>query len=153
MKRDERDQLDRPGEVVRAPDISVDHKPSGYDASAQAGLIKGYVLRLPREECLHVMAAFLRGRERARARRGLVGIVLTYIDEGWDHKGLVLRLMAKHYGQPGIFLEDLADRYRIKGGRRAVSAINREVVITLDSVAYRAETKICDYLQKQGVIQ
>lgn len=155
MGDDSRDQLyEKEKNARRSSDsFMFERKPNGYDAGAQAGLIKGYVMRLAREECLHIMARHLRGIERAKARRAMVGIVLAYIDEGWSHRRLVLRLMAKYYGKPGVFLGDLADRYRVKGGRRAVSGIYREVSLVLHAVSVRAENRVCDYLQEQGVIQ
>lgn len=151
--KDSREQRDEQIAKVSSDAFMFDRKPTGYDASAQAGLIKGYISRLPRDECCHIMAQFLRGRERALARRALVGIILSYIDEGWEHRRLVLRLIAKHYGQPDIFLDELAKRYHVKGGRRAVTAIYREVVIMLDAIAHRSETRVCDDLQRLGVIQ
>lgn len=153
ISEDNREQVDGEKRKRSSDSFMFDRKPNGYSAAAQAGLIKGYVSRLPRDECCHIMAAYLRGRERARARRVLTGIILSYIDEGWERRRLVLRLIAKHYGKPGIHIDDLAERYRVKGGRRAVTAIYREVVIMLDAVGYRAEMRVGDYLQEQRVIQ
>ena len=151
--KDSREQRDEQIAKVSSDAFMFERKPNGYDASAQAGMIKGYVSRLSSEERFHIMARFLKGQERARARRALSGIILAYIEDGRSNRRLVLRLLARHYGQPGIFIEDLAERYKVKGGRRAVTAINREVVITLDAVGFRAESRVLDYLQERGVIQ
>ena len=151
--KDSREQRDEQIAKVSSDAFMFERKPNGYDAGAQAGLIKGYVSRLPRDECCHIMARFLKGRERARARRALVGIVLSYIDDGWSHRRLVLELMKKYYGAPDITLEDLAVKYEVKGGRRAVTAINREVAIILDAIGYRSEMRVFDYLQEMNVIQ
>lgn len=151
--KDSREQQDGEVAKVSSDAFMFDRRPHGYDAGAQAGMIKGYVLRLPREECLHIMAAFLRGRERARARRELVGVILSFLDEDRNQRRLVLRLISRYYGKPGIHFRDLAERYRVVGGVRAVSRLNREAVIMLDAVGYRAESRASTYLQEQGVIQ
>jgi len=146
------DQRDRDTEQAPRPSNNPDvgGVPRGWTAAGQAGAIKRHVLEMPNDMGCHVIAKFLRGRERAIARRELRRYVSDYIGaEGVDRRAVGLLLLG-YYGISAASVLSVSEKLEID--RRRVTKLNRRMVITLDALGFRAESSIYDELQKRGVI-
>lgn len=150
IKRDEREQIDEAPHLASASYFRTDRKPAGLDAAAQAGLIISYIEGMPGMERAHLKARMLRARDRSQAIRELVHFVGNMLADTHPNSGLLYELISKHYGRRGITMSALAKKYKLD--RRKVTAIRRQIEITLDAISYRAETSAYERLQTMGVV-
>lgn len=147
---DKREQIDEQA-PARSHNPDVGGVPRGLLAAGQAGAIKRHVLEMPGDEGAHIMVKFLRGRERIEARRILRRLVADYIGAKGVERRAAGLLLARYYGAKDITMVKVAQKLEVD--RRCVSQVNRRVTMTLEALAYRAETRIYEELQKRGVIQ
>jgi hypothetical protein len=147
IKSDERSADDAGSRSISG--VYTSRQPTGLDGAAQAGMIKRFVHSMNAVSQCHLMAAMLRAEDRAAAQREMAIFVLKQL-EGAPDTGLVTELVRKHYGARGLSMVALAKKYEID--RRKVSGIRAQVEITLDAIAFRAETDAYEHFQKMGVI-
>lgn len=132
--------------------VDTDRVPEGYDAAAQAGLIKAFVEAMPEPEKSHIKAKFLLEHTRAEAKAKLVERVLPTLPTGIHKRQLIFDLVSRFYGKRGKELTFRALQKRYDIGRYELTVLNRRVLITLDAISVRAETRVYEVLQQQGVI-
>lgn len=148
-KRDKLDPEDAP--PPRRINIDLSAKPRGYDASAQAGIIKNAVGQLPAVEFYHVIAKFLIGGERVIGRTHLQPHVITIMGvEGRDAEAVAM-LLARFYGKKRITIASVSKRLKLN--RRRVTALNVSLLAEMDAIGYRAETRLYEKLQAMGVVR
>jgi hypothetical protein len=145
-KRD-RDQDEAP---ARSRDPDVGGVPRGLLAAGQAGALKGHVEAMSQDEACHIMAQFLKGREKVLARKHLRRYVSDYIGAQGRDRHAVSLLLIGYYGAQSISARSVSKKLGINRGR--VNKLNRRIFITMDALAHRAETEIYDELQKRGVV-
>jgi len=149
---DKRDKLapeDAP--PPRRLNIDLSAKPRGYDAGAQAAMIKIEVGRLPVAEFYHVIAKFLTGSERIIGRGRLQPHVITIMGvEGRDAEAVAM-LLARFYGKKRITPASVSKRFKLN--RRRVTALNISLLAEMDAIGYRAETRLYERLQAMGVMR
>lgn len=148
IKRDEHERDETESKVRVVSNIQTAPRSRGLDAAAQAGLIKSAIEALPLEDRFLVKAKMLRSLERTEAVRALVANLDTYVPD--VDAALMLDLLVRHYGKRGISIAALAKKHNID--RRKLTAIRRQVEITLDAISYRAETAAYLKLQRMGVV-
>lgn len=153
--KNQREQIDEGKDKQRARRIfgvDTDRLPEGYDAGGQAGLLVGFIMRLPEPEQSHIKARFLLERQRDKAKELLLDVLLATLPTGVHKRRLLWDLVSRFYGKSGEDMTNQALMKRHKAGRYEFDCMNRHVYITLSSVAHRAETRVYDYLQERGVI-
>lgn len=150
LQSDDKRERDADEEPPKSRNPDIGGKPRGYDAAAQAGMIKAQVLKLPDIELCHVVAKFLIGQERVAARRTLQPLVLNIMELSADERRIAALLLARFYGKR-LTINGISKHLKIN--RRHVTAVNESLLVEMDAIGYRAETRLYNDLQRMGVVQ
>ncbi len=146
---DKRDKVD--GEApARSRNPDVGGVPRGLLAAGQAGAIKRHVLEMSPDEACHLMAQYLKGREKVVAQKHLRRYVADYIGAKGQERRAVHLLLLGQYGAKAISVLSVSEKLELP--RQRVTRLNKRLLITIDALAQRAETKIYDELQQRGIL-
>lgn len=130
-------------------------KPTGlglltpHERVAQAGMILGFVSRLPPAQRAYIHARYMRGIERSRAQRVLANEIMPMIT-GLTYRHMIYELVARHYGKD-VKLVWLAERFNVH--ENTVTKKVRAIEGLLRVIESQADAAISEYLLDGGLLR
>lgn len=149
--------------VPPSADPGLERKPTGLEAAAQIGMIKGFVNRLPTRERHYLIGRYAIGRERQYARAVLGDALLPVLSGAIRPPRIVYQLVCRHYGRRVVFhalaqrilylFPEMPEPKRSRHVYRLVRRMSGDIDRALRDIGGSADVVAHQYFHDQGVIK